>query len=404
MSLRVGWVVSLLLWVVVLLGAGCKQPKLQLGVSYKASVDGVKLTVETNRPVEDLYIPALHRSIMGFIGKQTFDVPWSGIEDQGDGSGLILVTARVKEGSEARRVAIPKFEVKGALKPNPSAAAKPTATASAPNAPDEVNAIAQPSEEKPVVMLAPPRSTTGETAKLTGGFGEYADVVVDPLRLTFAALPDATLEHNGKPLPFDQGKATLEIAHADLLLDTPPGDLASLAHKPWYKLALQQKYKGESKAMVIYLERPKALNDLIGALLPVMEGTPLPFLGGARKGGALVMPGQYSQRVLVINAPDTTRALAAVGLVSDGAASKSPSKTCRYSGGYSQSYYRADKKLVVFSAATGKKLGERSVSGTVPRSCPFTIMTYGSSKSGTMTVQPGDAELSAAFKQIAKLK
>ncbi len=240
MSLRLGWVVSLLLWVVVLLGAGCKQPKLQLGVAYKASATGVKLTIETNRPVEDLYIPALHRSIMGFVGTRTFDVPWGEIEDQGDGSGMILVTARVKEGSEARRVAIPKFEVKGALKPNPSAAAKPNAAASS-NAPDEVNAIAQPSEDKPVVMLAPPRSTTGETAKLTGGFGEYADVVVDPLRLVFAALPDATLEYHGKPLVFDQGKATLEVAHADLLLDTPPADLASLTHKPWYKLTLQQK-------------------------------------------------------------------------------------------------------------------------------------------------------------------
>lgn len=377
--------------------AGCKAPPLQITVKVRTSASGVAIDLDANRPTEDVYCDALNLSHYRGGRHHHFDVPWDKIPDRGDGSGKILVVARVDDGMAREEIVIAPADVKGGLKPQPVAAA----SASGGGAPASVAVVAAPSEETPIVLLD---AAKGGGYKLTGTLGERLDVEVAPLKLTFAATPTASLAYHGKPLPFDKGRAELVIDKRELVLDTPPADLAATTHKPWLKLTLAQQVGEQTKEHALYLEPAGGGRgtDLAEALLPVVDGTPLPF-AGARQGGVLLYSDEYTTRALVVGGPSQTRALVAVGIGKLLPRSGGASKVCRYSGGYSESYYRRDVKLIAYSAATGKKLGEKLVAGKPPRSCPFSITTFGNSKTGSLSSTPSDAEITAAFRQLGRL-
>ena len=381
---------------------GCKKPPLVLEASGRVDSLDVIVSVDINDPnakvvvVSDPAAPKDPRTLP--MGHRDFRLDKSELKPGPD--GFVHLTVKATRGKEVvtRDVAISK-EALGV----DAAAGK----GGAPSGEDSggVQPVEQPSADKPIVLAAFTRD--GESgAKLTGTLGERLDVSLSPLKLTFAALPEATLRYRGKPLAFDKGKAELVVERQDLILDAPPAEMIATRHKPWIKLSLEQEHGGATRELALYLEpsgKSGLVNDVLGAVIGVAEGKPLQA-SGPRQGGLLIVKDPYQTRLLVAKAPTATRSLAAVGFAERLPAARSPSKVCRYSGGYSESYYRVDIKLLAYDAATGKKLGERVVAGQPPRTCPFTITTFGNSRSGTMSSVATDDQVLAAFTQLGKLR
>lgn len=386
---HLGGFVSAILAVVVLVA--CEPPPLELRVSYRADSAGLLLTVASNRTLQRLTISALEPIFVDFHGTRTFTLPWETLEASGDGSVAIEVVATLPELGlpERKEVRVPPEDVKGPLKAKPGVVTTVAATA-------------QPSEPQPIVLLRPETDSRSSTASLTGSFGEYDDVPFEPLQLRFAALPTAQLTHHGQTIPFVDGKATLTLSHADLILDTPPSELVRDTATSSYRVALQQTYNGETRAMAIEIVHGSGVSDLVDTVVRVTQGHPLPPVEGKRRGGVLLIEGGTKPVLRLVDGDEPLRSLAVVGLVTSGAVGRGAIvKTCRYTGNYTQKYHRADRRLVVFNAATGTRVAERLVSGPVPRTCPTMTTTYGDATSGLVPVEPSEADLAAAFRELA---